>query len=118
MAKIYTLKTCDTCRKAVRFLRSREIPFEEIPIRETPPSISELRQVLETRGGDVRALFNTSGREYQAMGMKDLLPTLTEEAALELLAGNGSLVKRPLFLGERVAINGFREAEWTQRLAE
>ena len=114
MWKIYTLKTCDACRKAVKFLRSQGIPFEEIPIRECPPSISELQQLLQIRNGDVRALFNTSGGEYINLGMKDRLAEMSAEKALWLLAKNGNLVKRPVIIGGKVALNGFRPTEWEE----
>ena len=38
MVRIYTYSKCDTCRRALRFLRERNVEFEEIAIRETPPS--------------------------------------------------------------------------------
>ena len=41
---IYTLKTCDSCRKATKWLKENHIPFQEIPIRETPPSTEDLRR--------------------------------------------------------------------------
>ena len=44
--KIHTYVKCDTCRKAVKWLRANGLAFEEIPIRETPPSPNELRRML------------------------------------------------------------------------
>ncbi len=116
MFKLHTLKTCDTCRKAVKFLKARGIIFEEIPIREQPPTLSELRQLLATRNGELRALFNTSGADYKSLGMKARLPELSETEALELLATNGNLVKRPVLTGPGIVLNGFREAEWEAML--
>ena len=46
--------------------------------------------------------------------MKDILPTLTEADALKLLSENGNLVKRPLLVSAKRAINGFKEAEWAE----
>ena len=43
MVKIYTLSNCETCRRAVKWLRAHAIAFEDWPIRETPPSTGELR---------------------------------------------------------------------------
>jgi len=44
--------------------------------------------------------------------MKDILPSLSDKEALKLLSENGNLVKRPLVITEKSAINGFKEAEW------
>lgn len=112
---IYTLKTCDSCRKATKFLRDHSIPFEEIPIRETPPSEAELLAALKSTG-DIRKLFNTSGQDYRALGMKDMLPTLSDSDAVALLAGNGNLIKRPFLVTTDTILVGFDEAAWSAAL--
>ena len=75
--RIHTLKTCDSCRKATKWLRENAIPFEEIPIRDTPPSEAQLQAALKSTG-DIWKLFNTSGQDYRNLGMKEKLPTLSE----------------------------------------
>ena len=112
MRKIYTYAKCDTCRKAVKFLRGKGVEFREIPIRETPPPVSELKAMLRAQGGDSRKLFNTSGGDYKALGLSAKLPGLSEAEALQLLAGNGNLVKRPFVIGDGVHLVGFKEDEW------
>lgn len=109
--KLYTYRSCDTCRKAKRWLDARGIAYQEIAIRETPPSEAELRLVAASVGG-VRKLFNTSGLDYRAMKLKDRLPKLSDADAIALLASNGNLVKRPLAVGRDFGIVGFRETDW------
>lgn len=70
--------------------------------------------MLEHQGGHVRRLFNSSGMEYRALGMKDRLPGLAESDALALLAANGSLVKRPFLLAPDVGLVGFDEGTWAR----
>ena len=41
---IYTLANCSTCRDATKWLRARAVAFEEKAIRETPPTLAELRE--------------------------------------------------------------------------
>ena len=60
--------------------------------------------------------FNTSGRKYQALGLKDRLPQMSEAEQLELLATDGMLVKRPLLVGSGLVLAGFREKEWEAAL--
>jgi len=112
--KVYGYKNCDTCRKAAKWLESRGVKFKEIPIRETPPTVAELKKMLKAHDGDMRKLFNTSGTEYKALGMKDKLPDMSEADALALLASNGFLVKRPFVLGDGVATVGFKEEAWAE----
>ena len=68
--------------------------------------------MLAAVGGDIRRLFNVSGQDYRDLGMSKRLPGLSAEAAIALLAGNGNLCKRPLVLGPRVALIGFKAEEW------
>lgn len=109
---VYTYANCDTCRRAVKWLRAHGLAFDERPIRETPPSLAELRIMLAALRGERRRLFNTSGRDYREQKLGEKLSALTDHEALNLLAANGNLVKRPFLLGTGVALVGFNEAEW------
>jgi arsenate reductase len=114
--KIYTYANCSTCRDAVKWLKAHDLAFEEKPIRETPPSLTELRAMLKARGGELKRLFNTSGRDYREMKLGEKLPTMSEAESLALLSSNGNLVKRPFLLGASVGLTGFNEAEWAAAL--
>ncbi|MEW6303999.1 MAG: arsenate reductase family protein [Verrucomicrobiota bacterium] len=110
--KVYAYKGCDTCRKALKFLQARRVAFEEVPIRERPPTKAELERMLKLYGGDLRKLFNTSGQDYQQLNLKDKLTKMTAVEAIDLLARNGNLVKRPfVVIGDRGVV-GFKEEEW------
>ncbi|RYD32318.1 MAG: arsenate reductase family protein [Verrucomicrobiaceae bacterium] len=116
MLTVHAYQKCSTCRDALKWLTARGIPHEVKAIRETPPSVTELKTVLQATGGDIRKLFNTSGVDYRELGMKDKLPTLSEAEALELLSKNGNLVKRPFVLGDGKALVGFKESDWAAAL--
>ncbi len=112
MIKIYTYKKCSTCRKATKWLEARGIEFDELPIRETPPTAAELEVMLEARNGELRRLFNTSSQDYRDAGLKDRLEAMSAPEAFAILRETGNLVKRPFLIGDDVAVNGFREKEW------
>jgi len=112
MLKVYTYANCDTCRRALKWLRAHRVDCEEIPIRETPPSADELRAMLAAHDGALRRLFNTSGRDYREQKLGDRLPAMSAPEAIALLRGNGNLVKRPFLIGPGVAQVGFDEAAW------
>ncbi len=110
--KVYEYKNCGTCRKAIKYLQEREIAFERIPIRETPPSKSELKAMLKAVNGERKRLFNTSGGDYKLMNLKDRLPALSDEEAITLLSENGNLIKRPFVLSGSDGLVGFKQDEW------
>jgi arsenate reductase len=114
---VYTYANCDTCRRAVKWLRARGVAFVEKPIRDAPPTPAELRAMLARLGGAgaLKKMFNTSGTDYRAQKIGEKLPALSEAEALALLAGNGNLVKRPFALGagaNGAGLVGFEEAVW------
>jgi len=115
--KLYEYKGCDTCRRAKKYLAAHGLDFTAIPIREQPPTKAELKRMLVIYGGDLRRLFNTSGGDYKAMKLSDRLPQLTEAEALDLLAANGNLVKRPFLLTDTGGLVGFKQPEWDKLLA-
>ncbi len=114
--KIYTYKNCGTCKKAIKWLDSQGISYEELPIRETPPNQSDLKQMLAHYDGDLRKLFNTAGGDYRELNMKEKLPAMSEGEAIELLASRGNLVKRPFLLTDSLGLVGFKEEAWAAAL--
>lgn len=114
--KLYGYKGCGTCRKANKWLAEHGVELEELPIRETPPSLAELTRMLGYVGGEVKRLFNTSGQDYRALGIAEKLPKLSDAQALELLAKNGNLVKRPFLLTQDGGAVGFKPEVWSALL--
>ena len=111
-ARIYEYSKCSTCRKALKFLDNRNVAYEKVPIVETPPTKAELKKMLALQGGNLKKLFNTSGEVYRAMKIGEKLASMSESEALDLLASNGKLIKRPFALAGDKGLVGFNEDEW------
>ena len=90
--------------------------YEARNIKEENPTAEELKAWHEKSGLPLKKFFNTSGLAYKALGLKDRLPTMSEEEQYQLLASDGMLVKRPLVIGEKFVLVGFREAQWQEQL--
>lgn len=114
--KVYTYKKCSTCRKATKWLEENDVEFDELAIRETPPSKKELGEMLAFYDGELKRLFNTSGQDYRALGLKDKVATMTKKEAFDLLTSNGNLVKRPFLISKTVGLVGFKVDEWEEAL--
>lgn len=112
MLKLYIYDKCSTCRNAIKWLKQRELAFEPHPIREEPPSVEELEQMLEAYDGNLKRLINTSSADYRESGLKESLPTLSQGEVFERLRQQGNLVKRPFVIGKDIKLVGFKEPEW------
>ena len=116
MIKFICYLRCTTCQKAQKWLDENQIQYELRHIKEQNPTKEELRQWAALSGVPLRKLFNTSGLLYKELGLKDKLPTMTDEQMLDLLASDGMLVKRPLLVSDDFTLIGFKEPEWEERV--
>ena len=107
---------CSTCQKARKWLEANHIPFTARHIKEDNPTYEELSAWYRSSGLPLKKFFNTSGLLYKSLGLKDKLPTMTEEEQLRLLATDGMLVKRPLVIADNTILTGFREKDWEEKL--
>ncbi len=119
--KIYEYAKCGTCRNALKYLKTNQINFESLPIVDTPPTMDELKKMLEylkARGLKINQLFNTSGVVYREMGLSKKINSMTETELLELLVADGKLIKRPFVLLDDDGLVGFKEEEWNDKFVK
>ena len=116
MNKIYCYPRCTTCKKAVKWLDKNGIEYEYKHIVEETPSKEDIEKFYEKSGLPLKRFFNTSGNVYKEMNLKEKLAEMSEDEQFELLASNGMVLKRPLFVGKDFVLVGFKEAEWTEKL--
>ena len=107
---------CTTCQKAQKWLEDKGVEYQFRDIKQEKPTEQELRQWHAMSGLPLKRFFNTSGLQYKALGLKDKLPSMSEDEQLALLATDGMLVKRPLLVGEDFVLVGFRQGEWEEKL--
>ncbi|HEX4925819.1 MAG TPA: Spx/MgsR family RNA polymerase-binding regulatory protein [Bdellovibrionales bacterium] len=116
--RVYEYSNCSTCKQALKYLDSKKVPYEKIPIVEQPPSLAELRLMLDylkAQGLSFKNLFNTSGQQYRELKVGDKIKAgMTEQEALKLLAQNGKLIKRPFVLTGRNGTVGFKPELWSK----
>ena len=109
--RVYEYGKCSTCRQALKFLEARHIAFTPVPIVDQPPTVAELKKMLNFVG-ELKRLFNTSGVQYRELGMAEKLKKMSDSEALALLAKNGKLIKRPFVLLTDRGLLGFKTDEW------
>jgi len=109
--KVYQYSKCSTCRKALKWLDARGISYDSVDIVTSPPKKAELQRVLKS-GVPLKKLFNTSGQSYRDGSWSEKLGKVTEAQALDALASDGKLIKRPLILTADGNLVGFDEAAY------
>ena len=112
LMKVYSYSKCGTCRNAIKDLEAKKIQFEVIDITENPPSKTVLKSAVKAKG--LQKLFNTSGVQYRELKIKDKLKLMTEAQAIDLLASNGRLIKRPIVVDKDKITIGFNADEYKQ----
>ncbi|MCM3317143.1 arsenate reductase family protein [Rummeliibacillus stabekisii] len=103
---------CATCKKAKAWLLNHNIPFTERHIVESTPSAEEIKSFWKLSGLPLKKFFNTSGKKYRELELKDRLKDMSEEDQLALLASDGMLLKRPIVTdGQKITL-GFKEEDF------
>jgi Spx/MgsR family transcriptional regulator len=106
MIKVYGIKTCDTVRKALKFLRERGVEFEFIDLKKEPVDCDTIDRWLEKV--EIGTLFNRRGTKYRTLKLKEL--NLDEAGMREWLCKENLLLKRPVIeMEEGRVIVGFDE---------
>jgi arsenate reductase (glutaredoxin) len=106
---VYEYPKCGTCRNAKKWLDENNVAFQSIHIVEEPPSEDVLVDLIQKSGLPIKKFFNTSGKRYRELGLKDKIPTASDEELVKILASDGMLIKRPIVTNGKQVTVGFNE---------
>jgi arsenate reductase len=90
---VYHLKTCDTCKKAIRALEAAGHALKLVDVRADGVPADELARIAEAVGVD--ALLNTRSTTWRGLN-DDAKTNVTPEKALTLMGDHPTLIKRPV----------------------
>ena len=110
----YSYLKCSTCRKAAKWLESKDFEFQLIDIVKEPPLINYLNLALEQHANDKKRIFNTRGKAFKNLNLD--IYCLSREEIIQLLLSDGKLIKRPFLIYEgKKVILGFNEIEYAKQ---
>lgn len=113
MNKYYEYKKCSTCRKGKKYLEDKGINLEVIDMVEEPPSEYELKDIVSKADNyEIDDFFNTRGKVFKNLGLKEKLDTMSFDEKIELLSSDGMLIKRPMLVTESAVVLGFKEEQY------
>ena len=114
MITIYTLKTCDTCKKALKWLDNNNVEYANHDVRTDGLSRSDIELIVTSIGWETAV----NRRSTTWRGLDEAEKTdIDNEKAINLIERNPTLMKRPVFLAEGFALAGFDTAA-QQKLGE
>ena len=111
---LYSYLKCSTCRKAAKWLESRNFEFKLIDIVKEPPLVNYLNLALEQYSDDKKKIFNTRGQAFKSLNLD--IYGLSREEIIQLLLSDGKLIKRPFLIYEgKKVILGFNEIQYAKQ---
>jgi len=111
----YSYLKCSTCRKAAKWLKSKDFEFQLIDIVNEPPLVNYLNLALDQYSEEKKRIFNTRGKAFKTLNHD--IDCLSREEIIQLLLSDGKLIKRPfLIYEEKKVILGFNEIEYAKQI--
>lgn len=106
MIVVVGIKSCDTCRKALAWLSSRDLPHTFHDLRADGLTEDQLKSWISAVSWE--ALLNRRSTTWRTLDDKDRAD-LTEAKAIRLMLDHPTLVKRPVFETESGIYVGFTD---------
>ena len=113
MLTVYGIKSCDTCRRAKKYLQDRDIEFRFHDLREDGLDIQMLER-WSTRI-DWERVLNKQSLTWRKIPEADRID-LTKDRAFALMLDQPTLVKRPVLEHPAFFAVGFSEKRFTEFL--
>ncbi len=111
MWRLYGLKNCDACRKALAWLKAHDRPCEFHDVRGAGLT-SELLDVWERRLG-WEQLLNRQSATWRGLDASEK-SDLDRTRALDLMRRYPALIKRPLLAAGDVLLLGFNPERYAE----
>ncbi|MFK7955198.1 MAG: Spx/MgsR family RNA polymerase-binding regulatory protein [Lysobacterales bacterium] len=110
--KVYGIKQCDTCRKALAFLNDQSVEFEFVDLRQSPVASDTLKTWFSQLGADT--LINRRSTTWRQLDESAREAVMGGDVSL--LENHPTLIKRPLVeWGDEITV-GFNPSSWRDQL--
>ena len=111
---LYSYLKCSTCRKAAKWLESKNLEYQLIDILKEPQIVNYLNLAFEQYYDDKKRIFNTRGKAFKTLNLD--IYGISREEIIQLLLSDGKLIKRPFLVYEgKKVILGFNEVEYAKQ---
>jgi arsenate reductase len=107
MLTVYGIKQCDSCRKAIKWLDGQGMEYRFHDIRSDGLAADLVKSWLDSSFAD--SLVNRRSTTWRQLNEEQRL--YEGNALLELLLEHPTLIKRPVFVTDRIIAVGFNPKE-------
>lgn len=102
--RIYLNPDCTKCRLSMQLLDEKSITAEVIEYLNAPPSVDELREILDLLALQPRELMRQHEAPYTELNLAD--KSLSRDALIRAMVDNPVLIERPIVIHNGKAIIG------------
>ena len=112
---VYGIKNCDTVKKAIDWLKKKNIAFEFHDYKTQGISEEKLKEWTKQVSWEI--LLNKRGTTWKKLDAAVQEKTNNEKAAIAVMRENTSIIKRPVIEknGKVIAV-GFDEKEYSKKI--
>ena len=108
--QIFGTKKSQDTKKALRFFKERGVKPQFVDLKEREIAPGELKRFVQKEG--LNALIDTGGKTYKESGLEYM--RVGDEAMLDKLTRDPSLMVQPLVRSGSVLTVGWDEAVWRE----
>ena len=102
---------CSTCLKALAHLKEKGITVTFLDVKKNPPSF-DIVMMLLSRVENKEKMWNTSGKLYRELDIKNKKLGMSDEEMAKLLSEEGMLLKRPILYNDEKVIIGYKKVDY------
>lgn len=105
MLKIYTMSSCSSCRKAIKWAQEHELPYKEININRGEITKDDLRTILSLTEEGADELIAKESIVYKQLNIN--FQSILLDDLLELMLEYRTLIKRPILIDDTKVLIGY-----------
>jgi len=102
--RIYHNPRCSKSRQTLSMLEEKGIKPEVVLYMDSPPSTTQLEQLIQQLGITARELLRRGEDEYRELNLAE--PSLTESQLIDAMATHPKLIERPIVIKGSRAVLG------------
>ncbi|WP_100641755.1 ArsC family reductase [Alteromonas facilis] len=110
---LYGIKNCDTVKKAKKWLEQHNIDFTFHDFREDGIDSDWVASVEQQVGWET--LLNKRGTTFRQLD-EQVKASVNEHTAIQLMADNPTLIKRPVLIADSKTLVGFKPEIYAEAL--